>query len=303
VIGDPGSRTASLEAGDVDALESNDDEQIGKLQDQAVGGAIQLYSNADDDDASVIFVGLNTAEPPFDDPDARRIVATALDTEALSQSLFSNIFPPADSLFPPTSPFYDADAGYPAHDPAALPGLVEAYEARTGGPLRFSVNIPPQNQYREVAQLAQAQAAEFGIEITVDEIEQTQLIVRALTGDSEATGFATFGDPNRDQVFIASTTVRPVGQISLNFTRLADPQLQQALDDIRSTADLDEQADDWATVQQRMAQNLNLVFLVYQRTVAAFDDQVFGFADPTFPDGTPMELSTSPQLARVWKAP
>jgi peptide/nickel transport system substrate-binding protein len=302
VITDTAARTASLQAGDVDALESNDDEQIGKLQGQATRGEIQLISNADDDEASVLFIGLNTARPPFDDPEARRIVATALDTATLSRTLFSDLFPPADSLFPPTSPFYEPDSGYPSYDPAALPGLVEAYEERTGGKLRFSVNIPPLAQYREVAQTAQAQAAEFGIEIAVEEVEQSQLIVRGLTGDYEATGFATFGDPNRDQVFIASTTVRPVGQISLNFTRFADPELQQALDAIRATADVEDQARQWSTVQRRLAENLNLVFLVYQRTVAAFDDQVFGFADPTFPEGAPLGRSTSPQLGTVWLA-
>lgn len=300
VIADNAARTAALEAGDIDALESTDDEQIAKLNRQAADGRYQLFSNEAAADAPVQFVALNTAKPPFDDPLARQIVAYGLDTQTLSATLYEGINPAATSLFPTTSPWFNPDSGYPTYDPAKATQLAAEYQEKYGEPLRFTVNVPPLRQYTEIAETVQAQAREFNVEITINPIEQTQLIVDALTGNFQATGFVTFGDPNIDQVFISSRTLKPVGELSLNIARNDNPRLQQALDNAASTDDPETQRQQWFVVQEEMANDLAIVFIVHQRSVAVFTNSVFGFADATLPDGTPMLLTTSPVLTDVW---
>lgn len=300
VIADNAARTAALDAGDIDALESSDDEQITKLNRQASEGRYQLYSNETADDAPVQFVALNTAKPPFDDPLARQIVAYGLDTRTLSETLYEGINPPATSLFPTTSRWFNPDSGYPTYDPERAAQLSAEYQAKYGQPLRFSVNVPPLRQYTEIAETVQAQARDFNVEITINPVEQTKLIVDALFGNFEATGFVTFGDPSIDQVFISSRTLKPVGELSLNIARNDNPRLQQALDDIGSTDDAETRRQQWFVVQEEMANDLAFVFIVHQRSVAVFSNSVFGFADVTFPDGSPMLLSTSPLLSGAW---
>jgi ABC-type transport system substrate-binding protein len=300
VIADNAARSAALEAGDIDALESTDDEQIAKLNRQAAEGRYQLFSNETAEDAPVQFVALNTAKPPFDDPLARQIVAYGLDTETLSATLYEGINPPARSLFPTTSPWYNPDSGYPRYDPERTRQLAAEYREKYGEPLRFTVNVPPLRQYTEIAETVQAQAREFDVEITINPLEQTQLIVDALTGNFQATGFVTFGDPNIDQVFISSRTLRPVGELSLNIARNDNPRLQEALDNAGSTDDPETQRQQWFVVQEEMANDLAFVFIVHQRSIAVFANSVFGFADATLPDGTPMLLTTSPVLTDVW---
>lgn len=301
VVTDNTSRTASLESGDLDAIETTDAAQVTKLLGLAREGKYQAFTNEFNADVPVQFVGLNTTRPPFDDPLARQAVVYGLDTQGLSNTLYQGLFPPADSLFPTNSPFHASDTGYPKYDPVKAKELADQYREKHGKPLSFSVNIPALPEYRAIAETVQAQARDFGVDVTINSIEQTKLIVDALTGNFDATGFVTFGDTNTDRIFIASETIKPVGQLSLNFTRNDNPRLTQALNDERKSADRSARIAQWKIVQQEMAKDLSILFLVHQRAAVAFTNSVFGLAAPTFPDGSPVMLSTSPLLGGTWK--
>jgi peptide/nickel transport system substrate-binding protein len=298
VIADQTSRGASLDSGAIDAMNTFEPQILERYLPLAENGTVQLITNANSEDQTQ-FVGLNTAQPPFDDPLARQIVATGLNTQLISDTQYFGLFPPSNSLFPTNSPYY-AETSYPTYDLARATELHDEYQEKYGEPLSFSITLPSTPQFRSIGEAAQAQADEFGVKIELNLTDESTLIVNALTGNYEATGFITFGEPPVDQIFISSDTLQPIGQLSLNFTRYEDPEIQGAIDSIQSTDDESEQIAQWAVIQERMAQNLNLVFVVRNRSAVIYANDVFGFADGSTPGGEALKPTASPFLGFVW---
>lgn len=300
VLADVQSRSATLESGDVQAIETFDPSQIKEYQAKAESGEYQMYSNQNREEA-VQFIGLNTVKPPFDDPLARQIVAYGLDTQTISSTQYRDVFPVATGLFPTSSPFY-VETDYPSYDPAKAAELHEEYKTKYGEPLSFSVNLPSTPEFQAIGELAKEQAAANGVEITLNLVDQSTLIVDAVTGNFEATGFITFGDPNIDQIFFSNDTIKPLGDISLNFTRLQDDQLTADLNAARATDVEADQVAAWQAAQDRIAENLNILFVVRNGVAVIYENNVFGFLDATLPDGTPMEMAnmTSPFMTWVY---
>lgn len=290
------SRGKSLESGTVNIFETNDAAQILGYTQRATDKEtdIQIFSDKAGD-GSKIFIGLNTAKPPFDDPIAREAVAYAGDVEALSEQAYEGVFPPAYGPFSDNSPFYAKAPDYPTHNLEKAKAKAKEYEAKYGKPLSFTANIIPVPEVQNVAQVLQAQAKEAGIEVTLNPQEQLKLIADALAGNYEATGFILFGSPHidREYVFIASPA-KKVGEFSLNFTRLgldanggpngANDKIVAAMDKARTTDNFEEQKAQYAIVQQEMAKNLNFLFLVRQTTAVVYDKNVHGAKLWTLPD-------------------
>jgi ABC-type transport system substrate-binding protein len=299
VLGDVQSRGAALQSGSVDAIETFDPGQILEYREKAEAGEFQMYSNQNREEA-VQLLYLNTAKPPFDDPLARQIVAYGTDRDTISQTQYFGLFPATTGLFPESSAFY-SDSGYPQYDPARAKQLHDEYVQKYGQPLAFSLSLPSTPEFRSIGELAQQTAAAYGGQITLDLVDQSTLIANAALGNYEATGLITFGDPNLDRIFFTGETVKPIGQVSLNFTRLSDPALTAALDEARATPDIDEQAAAWAEAEERIAENLNAIFVVRNGTALVYDNNVFGFLDASFPDGQPIELTTAPFTAWAFK--
>jgi ABC-type transport system substrate-binding protein len=299
VLSDVQSRGAALESGAVEAIETFDPNQIKQYQSKAEQGQYQMYSNQNREEA-VQFLGLNTAQPPFDDPLARQIVVYSLDTQTISTTQYADVFPVANGLFPENSA-YHADTGYPTYDSAKASELHDEYQAKYGKPLSFTVNLPSTPEFKAIGELAKESAAANGVEVTLNLMDQSALIVAAVTGDYDATGFITFGDPNIDQIFFSNDTLKPVGEISLNFTRLRDDALTDYLHQARETDVTADQAAAWAKAQERIAENLNVLFVVRNGVAVIYDTNVFGFLDAKLPSGAPIELNTSPFTTWVFK--
>jgi peptide/nickel transport system substrate-binding protein len=299
VLADVQSRGAALESGSVEVIETFDPAQIIEYRGKADSGSFQMYSNQNREEA-VQLLYLNTAKPPFDDPLARQIVAYGTDRETIAQTQYLGLFPATTSLFPDSSPFH-SDSGYPTFDEERAKELHAEYVQKYGKPLSFTLNLPSTPEFKAIGELAQQTAVGYGGEISLNLVDQSALIANAALGNYEATGLVTFGDPNLDSIFFSGDTVKPIGEISLNFSRLNDPELTQFLVEARETPDLQEQAVAWAQAEKRIAQNLNAIFAVRNGAALVYDNNVFGFLDASFPDGNPIELATAPFTAWAFK--
>jgi ABC-type transport system substrate-binding protein len=299
VLADVQARGAAMESGSVEVIETFDPAQIIEYRQKAQDGQFQMYSNQNREEA-VQLIYLNTAKPPFDDPLARQIAAYGTDRDTISQTQYRGLFPATTSLFPESSAFH-SESGYPTYDVARANELHEEYKQKYGEPLSFSINLPSTPEFRAIGELAQQDAAQRGVEISLNLVDQSTLIANAALGNYEATGLVTFGDPNLDSIFFSGDTVKPIGQVSLNFSRYSDPQLTEALADARETPVVAEQAAAWARAEQRIAQNLNAIFVVRNGAALVYDNNVFGFLDASFPDGQRIELAVAPFTAWAFK--
>ena len=283
VITDPIARLDSLEAGDVDLIEVADADTIVALDDSDEL-TLHLEDRAEGTERSL---ALNAGAEPFDNPNARLAVAHAIDREQLSAIVFDDRFPAANGPFQPDSPWYQ-DVEFPRYDVEEAKRYAQRYEDETGRPLAFTLRGLPDSTTGEVSQLIQTMLAEAGIEMTIDPVESTQLLVGSVTGEYQANAVEQlFGSQHPDREYPILHSSDGEG-IQVNVTRLDDAELDAALDESRRTDVPDEQIAAWKTVQERLAAQNTIIFLVHQERGVAANGDVGGLDDPTFPDGEPL---------------
>jgi peptide/nickel transport system substrate-binding protein len=320
VLPDIQARGASLSSGSVNIFETNDANQILSFTDKAKNepdSGVQIFTDQKVD-GSKIFVGLNTSKPPFDDLLARQAVAYSGNVVQLSEQAYHGVFPPAYGPFSQNSPYFKKSDDYPTYDPVKGKQLADEYEKKHGKKLEFTANIIPVPEVTQVAQVLQQQLAEVGITVHLNSQEQAKLIIDALTGNYEATGFILFGSPHldREYVFISSPP-RKNGELSLNFTRLGinadgtknsdNDKIIAAMDKARTTDDFEKQKEQYAIVQAEMAKNLNFLFLVQQTSAIVYDKnlrgaKVYALPDPSGGNGKAGLPTTQTFTFNLWIA-
>ena len=312
IVPDNATRAAGLAAHDLDIVETGDPSQIRDFTEQAneAPPRLQLYTDLEIDGPK-IFLSLNHAQPPFDDPLARAAVAAAVDREALSDVAFAGVFPPATGPFSESSPYYDAAAKPPAFDHASARAAADRYREAHGQPLKFTLTAPSNTEAGLISQVLQEQFADAGLEATITSEEQVTLIVDIVAGRYEAGIFSLFASPeiDTDYAFIAGAP-KPQGQLSLNFARVSEAdnaELTAAMDRARTTNDETQLKAEYATVQREMAEHLGFVFLVRQTTAVAYSTRVRGAKryDLPGPDGRPAGralIRTAPFTFGMWLA-
>src|SRR5262249_26950548 len=92
--------------------------------------------------------------------------------------------------------------------------------------------------------------------------------------------------------------------LSLNFSRLDEPDLTAAMNTFRAAADPKSRVDAIRTVQQQLATNLPVIFLVHSRAALVTQNSVQGLHATTYP-GTDKETyapySNTPFYTFAWK--
>lgn len=300
VIPDLSSRSSALESGTLDMIEMGQADQIIQLTKEAEAGKLQIYTNAGLQ-TSETFTALNVAAPPFDDPLARQIVAYGTDRDTLSKSVFAGVFPPALGPFNENEPAYTSTA-MPTFDPVKAKELADQYAQENGKPLEFTYLLTPQPEVQALGSSLQQEMQDIGVKLTLKGEDQATLIQDVILGNYQASGFVLFGTNTLDlnYVFISDKTVAPINQLSLNFTRNSDPVLTKALDDARRTSDRAEQNAQYKIVQDQMAEDLNMIFIVRNIDAIAYVNGMHGLVDQTLPDGSPAQISAVPNLGPAW---
>ena len=295
-IADIQTRSRELEAGSADVIETGDARQLIRFSEAAANGEVQMFSTGSTE-SSETFIGLNMAREPFNRPLARQALAYSIDRQALVDQSFEGLFPPALGPFQESSPYY-ADVDWPELDPDRARELVAEYEETYGEPLAYTAFVLPVPEVQRIGETLQQQAADVGIEVTLEALDQATLIARAVTGNYEATPFILFDAPllDRDYVFIADF---PPGN-PLNFTANPNPAIVEALDAARASDDPEVWKEQFAKVQQEMATDLNFVFLVHNLGAVVFKTDVFGLADWTLPSGEAGARSLRAPLMEAW---
>lgn len=284
ILPDSQTRAQTLEAGGIDAMGTSRDDDItkfGALKDaytirRTTGMAVPEY----------MFM-LNTAAPPFDDLRLRRALAYATDRKAVISTLRGGLTEEADGPWSKDSRWYAPGGDYPAYDLAKAKALISEVEAEKGE-ITFEVITPPDPNTMQGIELAQDMWRKAGVEVRIKQVDQADLVNRAVTGDFQATVWTQFSapDPDGEYVWMHQNYAMPVGSISLNFSRLKDSRLSQALDSGRSNPQDDVRKDAYATVQQRLRELVPYVFVDHLNTGAVIaKTKVGGIGDYLLPDG------------------
>ena len=306
VIPDSASRSNALAANDLDAQLINTPDAMIAAEAEVKAGQMQAITDAGQETDEIV-LAMNTTKPPFDDPLARQALAAGIDQSQLSTSSFKGAFPGAWGMFDESSPYFISkqDAGYPAYDVAAAKDLVAQYTKRHGSAPKFNLLVPPDSQYLLVAQTFQSQAKELGMEVEVTAIEQTQLINKVIvTGDYQGAGFVLWSSPTPDRSYVFLATKANPSGLSLNFSRYDDEVVTTQLDKFRAAGKPEDRVAAMTEVQKSLAKNLQVLFLVHQRSTFEYHNLVHGVRGTNFIGTDRLAYSpqiTTPFLTNAWK--
>jgi len=96
---------------------------INNIESVLSGDLAEEYHTGDSLD--VYYIGFNTQEAPFDDPDVRNALSMAIDREFLAQEFLLDLVVPANGILPPGLPGYDEDIAEITFDPDAAQELLD----------------------------------------------------------------------------------------------------------------------------------------------------------------------------------
>lgn len=305
-IPDDGSRTASMQTGDIDMTHTTEIGSIKTYRQMAADGKIQYVEQHGATEVS--FVQMNQLTPPFDDVRAREAAAHAVDQQTWVNVITQGVNQPATSVFNPSSKWY-YDAGYPSYDLDAAKQLVQEYEADRG-PLEFSLSVVSTPAAQQQGELLKSMFEAAGMKVSLNSTDASTFIVNGALGQYQMTQWGQFGspDPDYEHVWWYSANASPIGQLALNFPRNRDPLVDEALNKARATDDFATRQQAYIDLQKQFAVDVPYAFLDYPTVVKVAQDDVRGILQTTLPDGEqsipmggPGSFSAVTRLTQTWK--
>ncbi len=300
VVPDPVTRGAALTTGEIDVALITASPDV--VSDASGGADVEVY-RPEEGEVTEVFIVLNQQTEPWDDPELRRALVMATDTELMVNTLAEGLYEPAEGIWSPSSPWY-VETGYPAFDPEAAAEIVAAWEEENGEELSLELLGPPWPIVLEGGQLLEQMWEGVGVDVDIQTLELTQHILRVVTGDFEGAVWQYHGSPHPDGefVFLHSQYIKPAPEISLNFARNDNSAIDEALLEARYTEDEERQRELYGQVQEELAQDLPYVFLWHARDGIAAEKGVHDLVTWTLPTGQPGlgMLGTRHRFHQIW---
>ena len=274
-VADANARMLQIQSGEAHIAEGVPFSQIESLQ-SAEGFEIEITTVA-----AWEGVFLNHRKPPFDDVNVRKALNLAADKDAINAAVFGGVAEVANDMIPKgrfTAP--------PEEIPPYTFDLAEAQSlmAESSVPDGFAATfVYPAGStlHQELATILQAQWAEIGVDVTLEEVDAGALFDRYLGGDWEIavplphfTSDVTvndevatlFYDNNPDNVIRAFASGWDVPEEIVDMTQ----QAAQATEE-------EQRAELWPQVQQAVMDEAPWVTLFFTPSVTAVADDVHGF--------------------------
>ena len=303
-IPDEDTRLSSLQSGDIDALQTLRQSTVGRAREFDGVDNYEYLGNS-----STVSL-INTTRPPFDDVRVRQALAHAIDQPALIDVLGgTGLTPEATQYFSPDSPFYSEEAAeaFPTYDVERAQELYDEYindpQRSDGQPvgtdLSFTFNCPPDPSLNELSQLYQSFWSSLGMEVSLNTVEQAAHIQNAIAKDYDVQCFRA--GSQADPGFTLSRALTPG---ALNFTGYTSPEIDEQLQVLRTTTDLEARKDAVEAISMEVSENVPNLFTGHNLTDIAVRDVVKNVDGWTFPDGTPGDgvPSGSAMWGHAWLA-
>jgi peptide/nickel transport system substrate-binding protein len=243
------SRSNALRSGQFDIIHTSNSDSIAQFleDDEFETIASSLYG---DTNYTLLNVAEGTADPDGANADSpllnvhcRRALAFAMDNERLAEERGAGLVLVANGPFGPGQLGYLEDSGYPQYDPAAAQDEMDQCLADLGTEsIEFTFNTTNDPFNVESNTLVISMWTEvFGDQVnaTIAPVEQGQYIGLALVGTFNAFSWRNHGgiDPATQAYWWQSTSSAPIGELALNFGRFQDPEMDAALETIKTNPD------------------------------------------------------------------
>ena len=285
-IPDEQARAQALQSGTIQMMHTSDPQNIKSFR----GNKKWAYTNNIGKMAgspAVNCIMLNCGAAPFDDLEARRIVATGSSAAAYAKIIDQGIAAPSAGIYQPGSPYY-GKTPYPAYSQSKAKALAAAYAKKHGKPLSFTLNSVAAPTNLRQAQYAQQVMKAIGVNVTIKTMQQNELINNALSGSYQATEWSQFGgmSPDLNYVWFSPTTATKSG-ISINMARNSDPQIEAAFKVGMGSTNAKARTAAFKKVNERLGADIPYVWLDRTTWALVSKSNVQNWANPKTPAGQP----------------
>ncbi len=287
-------RLNDFKAGQNTMMHTTDPPEIDQLN--ALGSSqAKVYTEPDGHRENRYYL-LNTSTAPFDDINARKAFAMAVDRNALIQ-FNAKGEDKADGPFDKGVPGYLSNPGFPQHNLAEAKKLVTAYKNAHGG--QFHILLEATNDPANVneAQTIKEQVAKAGISADIQQEDQSSFISTALGGKFSVMLWRNHPGDTPDLQYVWWSAGSPI-----NFGKFDDPQLQQLLDQGRAATTDAQRKPIYEAINRRFASQVYNLWGYYIRWVIAAKPNVNGVLGPPLPDngGQPQYLYGRLPVLGLW---
>jgi len=281
---DGSTRTSALISGDINMMQTSSWIDINKLRTEASAGTIQLV--ADRGETEENFVMFNTTKAPLDDARVRVGLAWCTDRDQFLTANEEPLDRAADSQFAPDSPYY-VKTDFPNNDVAKGTALIDEYKADHPGDVIVVLGAGPTPTGIANLSLLAQQWARCGVTVQQKTTEQSKYIIDTATGQFSANLWRQFAasDPDGDYHWWAGKNA--TGVLTVNFARLNDPQINEALDRARATPEESVRKEAYATVQKRQTELVPYIWLSHAQWVIGAAKNIRNITNVSLPDGQP----------------
>ncbi len=283
-IPDEQARAQALQSGTIDMLHSVDPSAIKSFR----GNRQWSYTNNVGTmvgSPALNMVMLNVAKAPFDDANARKVLAMGTSGAAYAKIIDQGVNTPSTGIYEKDSPYY-TNVPYPKYDPAKAKKAAAAYKKQKGAALSFTLNVLATPQGIRQGEYYQQVMKNIGVAVTLKTMQQNVLINDALFGTYQATAWSQFGgmSPDLNYVWFSTETLNKTG-ISVNLARNDDPQIEQAFLTGMASTDRNTQVQAFAKVNQRLAVDLPYIWLDRTSWALVSKPNVQNWNNPKTPSG------------------
>ncbi|MDT0203150.1 ABC transporter substrate-binding protein [Nocardioides sp. AE5] len=282
IIPDGTQRTMALQANDVDGMSSRDPQDVLRFRDDAGYTTTRVKGMAG---TEAIFF-LNTASTALADVELRRALAMATDQNSFIETLRGGLTEPATGPWSKDTQWYH-ETDYPTYDLDAARAAISAYEA-SNGPVKLRLMTLADPAAAMSGQLLQDMWREAGVDLELDQVDQTTLVERLVTGDYEISSAYEFGasDPDLERQLLHSSGLAPMGQATGVVTRLQSDELDEAFDKGRASIEMADRVAAYATVQEVLAREVPIIWIDHADAAAVItNSKVHGVGQGTLPSG------------------
>jgi peptide/nickel transport system substrate-binding protein len=300
VIEDSEIAAEALQSGDLDIVTSSNGRAIARIQDLGDEFTVLLL----DQYVETSYLMIDLDKPgPLQDRRVRCAMSLAIDRDEFSDVTSSGVNQPANGLFSPGQQGYLDDNGLALEqDLETAAAMIAEYEADTGTDVEFSLGHIPSNVVVQGAELLMGWWSEIGIDVDDQSIPQNDFINLAVFGVPE---FQVFWWRQHNGVFVDqqylwwhSNNAFPDGELSLNFGRLRDPDIDAGLDAARTSLTDEEATAAAEDVNRVFAEQCYYIPLTWLPWAVLSNPEVQGYGELVLPDSTvaPDGLTTAGQF-------
>jgi len=254
-IPEDSARIAALQTGESDIIASVPPERWKDLQQEK---ATRLSART----GTMLYMGLNTFQPPFNDVRVRRALNHAIDVDTIISKILLGT---ADRM---NGPFFKSALGYDKSIPPFRydPALAKKLLAEAGYPNGFETvlsALPAQegaSKMLEVAETVAYQLGQVGVKVKIDTLEPATTFARYRAGEFKMYFFTWPESPEPDRYLYTLFHSQARGYYYKN------AEADKLLDQGRRTFNLDERRKVYGSLHRLLVQDAPWVYLYTQMT-------------------------------------